>query len=69
MTKNNHKIISHDKYGNGKARVVVFCKKHNKQFQTTFANYKKCRYGLECCGEQSVKDLHLKQNVMKKVVF
>nr|ALO21053.1 putative HNH homing endonuclease [Lobochlamys segnis] len=47
---NNHQILEGD-YINASSLVNVQCNIHNQIFITRFTNYKKCKYGLPCCGK------------------
>nr|ALO21126.1 putative HNH homing endonuclease [Carteria crucifera] len=59
ITQRGH-IYRYGTYENKFSKLVVYCPKptHNRQYHTTFDNYRRCKTGLECCGnEQKSKKL------------
>jgi len=59
----NHSILSGE-YKNIYSRFTVKCNKHNKIFETSLRNYKRCRNGLPCCGRevQKIKSLNYERD-------
>lgn len=56
LVKNHgHQKLEGDYQGKN-SRLVIYCPKHNVIAETTYANYKRCRTGLPCCGKQQVSD-------------
>lgn len=44
-------------YVNSKSTISIYCKTHNISCETTVTNYKKCKTGLKCCGQQKQSDI------------
>lgn len=51
LNSRNHTLISGD-YQNARSTVVIKCENHGITQTTTFTNYKKCKNGLKCCGQE-----------------
>jgi len=59
----NHTVLDGE-YENINSCFKIKCNKHNKIFETTVRNYKRCKNGLPCCGheEQTKKALNYKRD-------
>lgn len=49
MHSRNHEWVSGE-YKTISSPCVVRCTIHNREFETTYRNYKRCKTGLKCCG-------------------
>lgn len=47
LAKNrNHHVVINQTY----SKLIIFCNKHKKIYHSTFTNYKKAKFGCNCCG-------------------
>lgn len=53
---NRGHVLVKGKYKNQRSTLVVFCKKHVCQHETTFINYMRSENGLPCCANESKKE-------------
>ena len=45
--------IQKAQYQNISSSLLIYCLKHDCEYQTTFGNYKKSRTGMPCCSKES----------------